>query len=130
MKNLALFDFDHVIYNGQSFLDIVKYEIELERIIPAVEEEILTLLSKYKSEDLSYNQTLSGMLEVFCKSLKGIKYSDLLYDSINYFNSNPDSFFSYFNLILPDLKKTYDVYLITANTKFIAQAVVKKFVGR
>lgn len=121
--HVAFFDLDKTIYKNHSFFEIAKNAVDLGR---ASEQSWLTiqeLLTQYKNGQLSYKDTANKLLEAFANAIKGERYGDLYKDSKDYFLTNKNNFYPYFEQYLPELQKTHDVYLVTTNAQFVAQAV-------
>uniref|UniRef100_A0A7C4Y2A0 HAD family hydrolase n=1 Tax=candidate division WWE3 bacterium TaxID=2053526 RepID=A0A7C4Y2A0_UNCKA len=127
MKKLALFDLDKTIYNTHSFFQLVDYEIEKGRLKKEVGETVQALLQKYKTGEMNYSKTANKLLEVLALNLNGQTFSDLFNDSYEFFLNNKNSFYPYFERTLPILKQSHDVFVVTTNANYVAEAIVKLF---
>lgn len=127
MKRLALFDFDNVIYRGHSVFDIIRAQEKDGFIQPVVWRVIEEQLERYKSKKASYNEAADKMLFAWAKGLKGKSYQSAVEYVQGFFGANPDKFFGWFERIKPSLSKQYDIFVISTNYQFIAEAVVSKF---
>lgn len=125
--HVAFFDLDKTIYKNHSFFEIVKNAVDGTKASEVSWEKIQELLGQYTNGTLSYADTANKMLEVFALELQGQKYVDLLEDSKKYFTAHMDNFYPYFARCLPKLKQTHEVYLVTTNAQFVAQAVSELF---
>ncbi len=127
MKKVAFFDLDKTIYNAHSFFQLVEHEIEQGRVKQKTWEKIQKILSDHESGGLSYSMATNMLLKNFALDLEGQKYTNLLEDVKEFFMKNLQNFYPYFKEILPKLKKTHDIYIITANAQFVAEAIVDQF---
>lgn len=127
MKHLALFDVDGVIYEGHTIFDQIQ-DMEKRGVISAgTWSKILVELGDYKSGKKNYKQAADAMLEVSAQSVKGKNYKDILQDTSSYLEQNKNKFFSYFEKIVPQLNKKYDIYFVTTNFQFMPEAIGKIF---
>jgi phosphoserine phosphatase len=128
MKKLALFDIDGVIHGGHLIFDIVQ-DSEKKGIIPfGVWKKILFEIEEYKSGRKNYKEAADSMLEAYAKSLYGLSYRDVFDHSYKYISNSKKKMFEYFLKILTELIKKYDIYFVTTNFQFIAEAYAK-YVG-
>lgn len=127
MKKIALFDLDRTIYNAHSFLELAEYVIKKGRVKQETWDDIQNLLKEYKLGNATYSDTANKLLVTFAKELDGQKYEDLYSDVYAFFINNKQNFYSYFEKILPTLHRNYDVFIITTNAQYVAQAIVDLF---
>ncbi len=127
MKKVAFFDIDKTIYNTHSFFQLAEYEIGKGRVKQETWDKIQKLLVRYKSGELTYSVTANMLLEDFASDLKDQKYIDLIEDVKEFFVSNLKNFYPYFEEILPKLKETHDIYIITTNAQYVAKTIVDHF---
>ena len=127
MKKLAIFDIDGVIYDGHSIFDIVQDQ-EKKKLIPTgTWDKILFELGEYKSGKKNYKQAADSMLATHATALKGSSYKDIIDHNYNYFMENKNKFFPYFKNLSKELSRTHDLYFVTTNFQFGAEAVGKIF---
>lgn len=127
MKRLALFDFDNVIYRGHSVFDIIQTQEKDRFIQPVVWKVVEEQLQRYKSKEASYKEAADKMLSAWAKALEGKSYQSVLDYVQSYFKNNPDKFFGWFEAINKILSKSHDIFIISTNYQFIAEAVVNRF---
>lgn len=127
MKKISFFDLDKTIYNTHSFFQLAEYEIKKGRVTTETWNQIQLCLEEYKKGNSTYADTAQKLLELFAMDLKGEKYTDLYLDSVAFFDEHANDFFAYFGNILPKLLNTHDVYLVTTNAQYVAEAIVNKF---
>lgn len=127
MKKIALFDLDRTIYNTHSFFELVEYVIKQGRVKQETWEDIQNLLKEYKLGNATYSDTANKLLVTFAKDLDGQEYDTLYSDVCDFFTNNKQNFYPYFEKILPTLHIDYDVFIITTNAQYVAQAVVDLF---
>ena len=127
MKKIALFDLDRTIYNTHSFFELAEYVIKKGRIKKETWNDIQNLHKEYKLGHITYSDTANKLLVTFAKNLDGQNYNDLYNDVYDYFTKNKHNFYPYFEKILPELHKDYDVFIITSNAQHVAKATVDLF---
>jgi phosphoserine phosphatase len=127
MKSIALFDIDETIFSQQSLFPVIKKLIDLDLLPSSILIDIDAEYNKYKNQSQSYSETGNNILNLFCLSLSGKEYS-LIYKVVNdFFIENRVNFYSYFSKILPRLKTTHIVYLVTANSQMFGEVVKEMF---
>jgi phosphoserine phosphatase len=126
-RSVALFDLDKTIYNDHSFFGIVKFLADEGVINVSTWEEVSAELGKYKGKVQTYSETANKLLEIFARSLSGKSEVDVREATAKFFDNNRGNFYSYFEKILPKLKKTHEVWLVTTNIHIAAEVVVKMF---
>lgn len=127
MKKLALFDIDGVIYDGHSIFDLVQ-SWEKDGLIGAgLWDHFLSLLGRYKKGELTYKEAADNMLFEYSKKLAGKKYEDLVKATYDFISNNKTKLFPYFEKLTPILKETHDIYFVTTNFDFTAEAFYKYF---
>ncbi len=126
-KSIALFDLDKTIYNNYSLFGFIQSLVEDGTIDKKVLETVISETKKYHTGEQSYSDAAKTALTVFAKSLQGLTYDQLLKSAQNSFQKNISNFYPYFANILPTLKKTHKVYLITTNFQAIAETVKNMF---
>ena len=127
MKKLALFDIDGVVYKGHAFFDLVQNQ-EKEGIIPVgTWQKILSDLEKYKTGDKTYKEAADSMLKNYALAIKGLSYSTIFDNNLNYFKANNASFFDYFEKLMAKLKISHDLFFVTTNFQFTTKAVGRVF---
>lgn len=126
-KKLALFDLDKTIYNDHSFFGLVKFEVDKGVVPHETWMEIRNLLKLYEEDKQSYSKTANQLLSVYATSLQGLSEKDLYSDTLEYFLSNKRNFYGYFEKVIPELNKKYDIYIITTNAQYVAQTICDIF---
>ncbi len=127
MKKLAIFDIDGVIYQGHLIFDVIQDQEKKGIIKSGTWDKILFELGEYKSGRKSYKQAADNMLSAYADSLEGKEYEYILDHNSNYLIENKDKFFTYFTNLVSKLCKTHDIYFVTTNFQFTAEAVGKIF---
>lgn len=127
MKKLALFDIDGVIYEGHSIFDLIQDQEKNGYIEKGLWNEILELLGKYKKGELSYKEAADSMLLAYSKSLAGKNYNEVVEYNKDFILRSEQKIWPYFKKLIPELKKTHDIYFVTTNFDFTAEAFTKYF---
>lgn len=126
-RSVALFDLDKTIYNDHSFFPLAKFLVDEGVLLPIIWDEIANELSKYRQKMQTYSLTASNLLQIFGSGIKGKNYSEIYQKTVDFFQSNKKNFYPYFEKILPVLRQTHDVILVTTNSQMAAEAVVTLF---
>ncbi len=126
-RSVALFDFDKTIYKDFSIFTSTRYLIDQGYLETLVEVEMMEEYGKYKLGVKDYKQTAEEMIKIQAKAMEGLDFSVMRDKMIDFFAENEDRYFSYFEKILPKLKETHDVYLVTASSQLVAEAIEKRF---
>lgn len=126
-RSVALFDFDRTIYKDYSIFTSTKYLKDNGFLDGRVEVEMMEEYGKYKLGVRDYKQTAEEMIRIQAKAMEGLDFSVMRDKMIDFFAENEDRYFSYFEKILPKLKETHDVYLVTASSQLVAEAIEKRF---
>jgi len=116
-----------VIYEGHSIFDLIQDQEKSGFIEKGLWNIILGLLDKYKKGELNYKQAADEMLVQYSKYLEGKKYEDVLNYNLDFIEKNKNNIFPYFNNLVSKLQVTHDLYFITTNFDFTAEAFTKKF---
>lgn len=126
-KSIAFFDIDGTIYSNHSFLEMIKEGTDNGLFSKSTWLAILEDLALYKSGHQDYSTTAEKLINIWVKDLKGLEYKTAYDLSVRFFENHREHFYPYFEQILPKLKETHQVYLVTTNTQFVAEAIVKLF---
>lgn len=126
-RSVALFDFDKTIYKDYSIFTSTRYFIDQGFIDSGVEMEMMEEYGKYKLGKYDYKQTAEKMLELQAGAMKDLDFSTMRDKMVDFFAENEDKYYPYFEKILPELRKTHDVFLVTASSQIVAEAVEKRF---
>lgn len=126
-KSVALFDVDMTIFKEYSIFSLTKYLIKEELLGDIVEVKMMEKYGEYKLGLKSYLETAISLVQVWADSLKDLSYEDIKEKTKVFFEENKDKFYSYFEQLLPELKKTHEIYLVTAGPQFVAEALKEKF---
>jgi len=127
MKHIASFDLDKTLYNNHSFFEIVKSEIDDGLIDASIWDAIQNELKLYKSGVQDYSTSANNLLGIWVSSLSGKDVTTFSKHARTYFEKNMNNFFQYFEEILPKLRETHDIYIVTTNAQFVANAIVDIF---
>lgn len=126
-KSIALFDLDSTIYNTFTGIGFTKLAADKGLFDKFTCDYLMTELKKYKNKEENFKTAANNMLKIWADELKGKNYDDFYKMAQDFFTINKCNFYGYFIEVLPQLKKTHKVYLITTNAQFIAHAVVDMF---
>lgn len=126
-RSVALFDFDKTIYNDYSIFSSTRYLIDKGFLTSAVEVEMVEEYGKYKLGVYDYKQVSDRVLAIHAKAMEGLDFSTMRDVMIDFFAANEDKYYPYFEKILPRLRESHDVFLVTASSQIVAEAVEKRF---
>jgi phosphoserine phosphatase len=126
-KSIALFDIDKTVYNQHSYFAVAKYLIEKGVIAPEIWSEIESESTKYINKTQDYSFTANNLIKIFGKSLEGKRFDDIQLVVRSFFEENKNNFYKYFVDLVPVLKQTHDIYIVTTNSQMFAEAVRDMF---
>ncbi len=126
-KSVALFDFDKTIYKDHSIFTVTKHLINKGFVEAGTDVRMIEEFGKYKLGVRGYIETAEQVLKIHAKAMDGLDCSVIKEETVEFLEANMDRFYPYFQRILPKLKATHDVFLITASPQNIAEAVEKMF---
>lgn len=127
MKSVAVFDLDNVIYSGHSFFGWTKYLADLNLIPQSIYDRVMKEALGYKNKQISYQEAAGNMLSIVSAALKGLRYKDVMDKTKEFVILNKGKFYSYFTSVSSKLKRSHDIFLVTANTQMMAHAVTDEF---
>jgi phosphoserine phosphatase len=73
MKQLVIFDLDRTIYNGSLGQDFILHLATKQLISPKIISELSVALLEFETEIVSYEETVSTVLNYLGKELVGIE---------------------------------------------------------
>jgi phosphoserine phosphatase len=126
-KKIAFFDIDGVIYNGHIMLEQIKLQEKSGLLVKGTWNKIFIEAVKYKLHLEKYKDTANSMLNIHAMSLKDKDYKNIEDNVYKYIFKHENNFFSYLKKLIPLLKKTHDICLVTNNFQFTCEAVGKLF---
>lgn len=127
MKKVAFFDIDGTIYGKSVFLLLAKYAIQKGWISPAVWINLLNPLKKSDFGKTMKSDKANKFLELVAKQLTGKSFQEICAGVVEFFIENKVNFYPYFEKVLPKLKDSHDIYIITTNAQFVAKPLVDVF---
>ncbi|MBP9817977.1 HAD family phosphatase [Candidatus Shapirobacteria bacterium] len=126
-KSIALFDIDKTIYNDHSFFAAAKFLINKGILSSDTWTKIETELGKYTQKIQTYSFTANNLLNIFVEALAGKAYDEVMVATKEFFDQNQNNFYPYFKNILPTLRQTHEIYLVTTNSQNVAEVVKNGF---
>lgn len=126
-KSIALFDIDKTIYNQHSFFPAAKFLIEKGMFTAETWPRIEAELEKYNSKLQEYSITANNLLKIFGEALKGKNFDEVSSLVKEFFEDTKSIFYKYFVELVPVLKQTHDIYIVTTNSQMFAEAVKEMF---
>lgn len=126
-KSIAVFDLDNTIYKGHSYFGSVKNFIKAGIVAQSVDDQVMNEYRKYKAQEQAYGVSANNMLVILATALTNKSYAEVKKIAKQFFESEKDNFYTYFLNILPKLKETHEVYLVTTNGQMVAEIIVEMF---
>lgn len=126
-RSVALFDFDKTIYKDYSIFTSTRYLIDKGYLETKVEVEMLEEYGKYKLGTYNYKQVSEKVLNIHASAMAGLDFSTMRDVMIDFFSESRDKYYPYFEKLLPKLKETHEVFLVTASSQLVAEAIEKIF---
>lgn len=124
-RKLAVFDIDGVLYGGHTIFEIIQRQEKEGFIKEGTWKLIENELYAYKTNKKTYKEAANQMLVVFLAALRGKSYKEVKDNVRKFLKGELVNFYPYFAEILPTLKKTHDVYLITTNLHVTAETLTE-----
>ncbi len=125
-RPIAFFDIDNTMYEGFSYFELLKKQVDEGLIGQQVLTDALTSMQKYKTKAQDYETTVVELLDIYAAGLKAAEYTAVL-ESTKQFYEKSDKFFSYVASTFKELKGSHDIALVTGEPQFVAEAVKELF---
>ncbi len=127
MRSVALFDLDKTIYNTHTFFPILKWFADRGLVSQKSHEAVMEELVRHRRGETTYTDAARAMFAIMGEEVKGKSEKEFIEDIAEFFKNNLSNFYPYFAEILPKLKESHDVFLITTNVGQVAEAVKEMF---
>jgi len=126
-RKVAFFDIDKTIYDTPVFLPLSEFQlankiVDLECIL-----NLKTDTDLYKSGNVSYEEVVHRITLHWAEGLKGKDTALVLANTKEYFSGNSSHFYPFVKNVFDLLKATHDIYLVTGEPNFVAEAVTGLF---
>ncbi|EKD99877.1 MAG: hypothetical protein ACD_22C00148G0003 [uncultured bacterium] len=118
-KSIALFDIDKTIYNQHSYFAASKYLIEKGLFAPEIWSEIESESTKYINKVQDYSFTANNLVKIFGEALQGKSFVEVQSVVKSFFQETKSNFYKYFVDLVPVLKKTHNIYIVTTNSQML-----------
>jgi len=122
MKQLIIFDLDRTIYNGSLGQDFILHLAAKQLISPKIISNLSITLFEYETEILSYEKTVSIVLNYLAKELAGKDFEAIDREAKNFVNMNHFKFYDY-SIELPKLYPQYEFLLLSLEPEFLLKHV-------
>ena len=124
-RKLALFDFDHVIYDGNSFYDLVRAMANKDIVPQLVVLESVKQAIRYRTGFTPYGKMSYDSLKFLAEALKGIEEEHIIHFVEAYLRDNPHKIREYVAPIFKMLRDTHDIYIVTASPHMTAAGAAR-----
>ncbi|MDD3648299.1 MAG: HAD-IB family phosphatase [Candidatus Dojkabacteria bacterium] len=121
-RKLALFDIDKTIFDGYIILHLASFQTELGIISQKINDNLQSIAKKYSNGLLPYEIAQRKINEYYAVGLKDLSYAVVVNSTNEFIKSNRDMFYPYVERLFYKLKNSYDIYLVTGEFEFIANA--------
>jgi phosphoserine phosphatase len=122
MRQLIVFDLDKTIYNGSLGQDFILYLVSKQLISPKIISNLSITLVEYETEILSYEKTVSTVLNYLAKELEGKDFEIINKEAKNFVYINHSKFYDY-AIELPKLYPQYEFLLLSLEPEFLLKHV-------
>lgn len=122
MKKLIIFDLDRTIYNGSLGQDFILHLATKQLISPKIISNLSITLVEYETEILSYEKTVSIVLNYLAKELEGKDFEAIDKEAKNFVQLNHFKFYDY-SIELPKLYPQYEFLLLSLEPEFLLKHV-------
>lgn len=128
MNKLALFDIDGTILPKGYGIFYVAENLANENLIdPSAPLKMAQARTDYRNGKMEYEDYSKQVQIEFAKGVKGFSKSEVEKRSQEIVLELENTFYQYALHLIPELNKTHDVYFITANIDFYADAFTKYY---
>lgn len=133
MKQLIIFDLDRTIYNGSLGQDFIIHLATKQLISPKIITELSVVLVEFETEIVSYEQTVSTVLNYLANELIGKDFELINQEAKNFVSMNHHKFYDY-SLELPKLYPQFEFVILSLEPEFLLEHVaemlkIKNFIG-
>jgi phosphoserine phosphatase len=133
MKQLVIFDLDRTIYNGSLGQDFILHLATKQLISPKIISELSVALLEFETEIVSYEETVSTVLNYLGKELVGKDFKLINQEAKNFVSINHHKFYDYC-LELPRLYPQFEFVILSLEPEFLLKHVadilkIKNFIG-
>jgi phosphoserine phosphatase len=133
MKQLVIFDLDRTIYNGSLGQDFIIHLASKQLISPKIISELSFALVEFETEIVSYEETVSTVLNYLSKELVGKDFKLINQEAQNFVATNHHKFYDY-SLELPKLYPQFEFIILSLEPEFLLKHVadmlkIKYFIG-
>ncbi len=126
-RSIALLDIDRTIYDGFILMDVLSNKNDHSSLTDPYKAKINEVYGQYKSGNIDYETAIAQVLAIWAEGLKTKQYNDILKESKDIITFNKSKFFAFVRPTIDLLRRTHDIYLITGEPQFIAQAVAEMY---
>jgi len=127
-RKIALFDVDNTIYNGYIIFPLAELQVKEGVISTDCLEQLQSDTQAYRLGKITYEIFARDAMRHWAIGLTGKSYLEVLTHTEAFLKGEGDNFFPYFNRVVHMLnEKKYDIYLVTAEPKFVAEAIKNIF---
>ncbi len=126
-RKIALFDIDGTIYEGYIIYLLAEYQLREKTINKDCLDELYKDSELYKVGKIDYETLVAELLIHWAKGLKGISYNTVLEQTERFLEDEGNRFFPSLKPVITLLEKTYDIYFVTGEPKFVAQIASKLY---
>ncbi|MCL5784973.1 MAG: haloacid dehalogenase-like hydrolase [Patescibacteria group bacterium] len=121
MKKLALFDIDGTVLPGGFGIFFIAENLAKSGLFNSKYlEEILELRNKYRASLIPFSYFSPQVMKQLVQGFKGQRYSVVNSLSKKHLLTLEGYFYPYVKEVIRKIRKTHDIYFITANTQFYA----------
>jgi HAD superfamily phosphoserine phosphatase-like hydrolase len=126
MRSIILADMDNTLCDGFSYFDLLTQQVDQGIIEPAILAGATSLLAAHKNGSIAYEETITGLLNIYAAGLKGKSYTEVAASTAQFYANTP-IFYDYVTPLFDRFRSTHDLYLVTGEPQFVAEAVVDRF---
>lgn len=122
-RGFALFDIDNTVYNGYVIFDLAQAQVEEKLLSKEVLEQLNTDTDRYTRKIILYEEYADQAMKHWAEGLSGKTEDRISTHAQRFLRNNREKFFNYFEAVVKLLVDTHDLYLVTAEPKFVCQAI-------
>src|ERR1700733_3986388 len=111
-KSIAFFDIDNTLYEGFSYMDLLKKQVSEHLLEASVLRKAKASMRKLTAGEQEYEATVMELLDIYAAGLKGASYDAVLHSAKDFYAST-DKFFAYAHPVVNLLRESHDLAIVT-----------------
>ncbi len=121
-RQIAFFDIDKTAYDGFLLFPMIDAQARAGFISSVSQDAINGVLREFESGGIDYAEMVRQTLNQYARSLAGRRVDDALETTRRYLVGEGNKFYPYVEQVIGQIRGTHDVFFVTAEPQFVADA--------